>query len=169
MTQENKVVVANEHRVDDEDGEVDSGSGDVSPGHLVEAYGNSDYSLNTTTVQESPEVRVARKAGEIGGVVEGSDSNDTMASGDWIKVARAHSGAKLTLRVASGTDLAASTEATITEGNRIVTAGGATAGCVKKYDSANDAADAVFAVATEDVDNAGAAAGVDAQIVVEVL
>lgn len=169
MTTENKVVVENEDRVLDEDGEVDSGSGDIAPGDMVESYGNSDYGLNTTTVQENPEVRVARKAGEVGGVVTGTDANDTFASGDNVKVARCQPGVKVTLRVAAGADLGASTEANISEGDRLVTAGAADGGKVKAYDATNDAAAAVFAVATEAVDNSGAASGNDAEIVAEVL
>lgn len=167
MTAENKTILKNEDGVYKEDGEVDSGSNDIDPGMLVERHGNSDYAVNTTTNQENPEKRVARAHKEIGH--ETSDGNDAYTSGDHVKVARLTEGVEVELILASGADLGASSEANISKGDRLVTAGGANDGAVKQYDSANDNSSEVFAVAQEAVDNSSASSGSTARIEAEVL
>lgn len=94
---ENKIILRHEDRVMDEDGEVDSGSGGVTPGYLVENYGNTDYDVHATAGGSRPEARFARKAGEIG-----DDITDAYAAGDWIKVALCERGVKVHAFLAAG-------------------------------------------------------------------
>lgn len=162
---ENRTLLYNEDQALKEDGEVDSGSNDISPGMLVGSFGNSDYAVNTTTGEANPEVRVARAHKEIGH--EADDGADAYSSGDHLKVAHCQRGVGVELVLVAGADLATASEANISEGDKLVTAGAADDGAVKAQGGSDG--DAVFAIATEAVDNSGAASGETTKLEAEVL
>jgi len=99
---DNKIVLKHDGFILDEDGEVDSASGGVTPGDLVEKYGNSDYDVHGTAGGDSPAPRFARKAGELGETI-----SDDHAAGDWLKVAYCQSGVVINANLADGEDVTA--------------------------------------------------------------
>lgn len=142
----NKVVIANEEFVVDEDGEVDSGSGGVTPGELVDLYGNADYDVHATAGEANPVARFARKAGEIGDTMA-----DDYAAGDWIKVARCLPGVKVTTWLAAGENVA--------EGEGLSSNGDGTLRSAEDGTSP-DGRGAAVAAAAEAVDNSGGSSAV---------
>lgn len=97
----------------------------------------------------------------------GYEAGDTLPSGDLIRMLVANSGVGLHLNLAAGSDLADSTEANISEGDRLVSAGD---GTVRQFDDVDGDVDTdVVAIAEEAVDNSGAAAGEDTPLAVEVV
>lgn len=139
MTASNKIIIENEEFVADEDGEVDSGSGGVTPGHLVEKYGNTDYDVHGTAGGTKPEPRFARKAGEIGGTI-----SDDLAADDHIKVAYCNGGVVVNALLADGENVSA--------GELLSSNGDGTLRSAEDGTSP-DGEDAAVARATEAVDN----------------
>lgn len=94
---ENRIITKGAEYVRQETGQVDSGSGGITPGYLVEKYGNSDYDVHATAGEAAPEPRFARKFGELG-----DEITDDYAAGDHIKVALCPRGVKVYAFLAAG-------------------------------------------------------------------
>lgn len=149
----NKIILRNEEFIADEDGEVDSGSGGVTPGDLVAYYGNADYDVHAAAGGSRPAPRFARKAGEIGGTID-----DAYAAGDHVKVAYCNGGVRVNARLAAGE--------TVSEGELLSSNGDGSLRSAEDGTSP-DGEDAAVARATEAVDNGAGTTPV--RIVAEVL
>ena len=97
----------------------------------------------------------------------GMKVGDSYASGDNVKYISANAGVGLHLVLAAGADLATAGQATITEDERLVSAGD---GTVRAFDTGTspDADGATVARAEEARDNSGAAAGETYDLAAEV-
>lgn len=150
---ENRIITKGAEHVRDEDGEVDAGSGGVTPGELVEFYGNADYDVHGTAGGTRPEPRFARKKGEVGGEI-----TDAYVAGEGIKVALCPTGVKVYTFLAAGENVA--------EGELVSSAGN---GALRSAEdgTAPDGEDAAVARAAEAVDNGAGTTAV--RLEVEVL
>lgn len=94
---ENKIVTYGEEYVLDEDGQVDTNASAITPGYLLEKYGNADYDVHATAGGNRPEPRFARKAGTLG-----DEISDDYSADDHIYVAYCQSGVKVNAFLAAG-------------------------------------------------------------------
>lgn len=151
---ENKIVLRHEDRSMDEDGQVDTNSGGITPGELVEFYGNGDYDVHATAGGTRPEPRFAKKAGAIG-----DEISDAIAADEHIKVALCQTGVRVYARLADGEN--------VSEGELLSSNGDGTLRSAEDGTSP-DGEDAAVARAAEAVDNTDADGDPD-RIIVEVL
>lgn len=101
MAAENKIIIKHEDFTLDEDGEVASTSSGITPGDLVAIDSSDEYDVHDTAGGNMPQVRFARKGGEIG-----KEISDTYSSGDWVKVALCQRGVVVNARLANNETVA---------------------------------------------------------------
>lgn len=154
MADTNNVVRYSWENLSQEEGQTD---GTVAAGHLLEDGANG-FAPHGTDAGVLDRVMFAK---DMRG--RGYEAGDEYPGGEWISSVIANAGVGITAILAAGTDLATAANANITEGDRLVSAGD---GSLRKFDADGDAA--VVAVAEEDVDNSGAAAGETALLEIEV-
>jgi len=135
----------------------------MTPGHLVEetSDGYQEHSTDGGVVQRPMFAKDMRGRGFE---VDPNDSDMVYADDDWIEFVIPNAGVGLTAILASGPDLNTSSNANISDGDRLVSAGD---GTLRAFDG--DDPDDVVAVAEEAKDNSGANAGVQALLDVEVV
>lgn len=138
-----------------------TGNGSVNAGHLLETNGDGDFIPHGTDGGDVNRLLIAK---DMRG--RGYEVLDNYPSAEWIEAVVPNAGVGVTLELAAGSDLATAANATITEGDLLVSAGD---GTVRLYDAANDDENAVVAAAEEANDNSGAAAGETARLDAEVV
>jgi hypothetical protein len=136
-----------------------TGNGNVVAGHLVEEDNNNDYTPHSS---DGGAVNRPLFAKDMRG--RGYEAGDGYPDGEWISVVIPNAGVELTAILAAGSDLSTASNANISEGDRLVSAGD---GTLRAFDA--DDPDDVVAVAEESKDNSGAGAGETALLGVEVV
>lgn len=141
-------------------------------GDLAELTSSETIQPHQTAAEEKIPARVAIEARENGMVADDpDDAKDNYASGNLAKYITCDGGEHLLVNLAAGGDLATSTQANITEGDRLVSAGTESPGKVRKIagGTSPDPDTATVFVARESLDNSAAAAGEFAKLRAEVV
>lgn len=139
----------------------------IKPGSLVEFGGSDDYQKHSTTNGNARKA-FALSSGEVG--FDSDDITTDIASGDTVPVGIFPRGARVNALLISGTDASTSSDANISKGDPLESAGGQDTGTLQKWGATTDNSnvDSIVGYAREAVDNSGASAGSTARLVIEV-